>query len=581
MIFRFLKWIYHLPKDDQKKFWSGLITGKLFLALREIFWESLVHRKIFRINPLLGYMHMTIALGWLLLIVLGNMESRYYAGTEVNPPYFPIFLKFFGHDVTGIPFHGFFSFIMDFVLLVVLSGVILAYIKRAYSRLFGVRRKPRRKLQDIIVMISLWAIFPLRLFAESFTSSVYGNGGFLTGTLGDMFSYLPNTKEISYTFWWAYSLSLGVFFVALPFTRYMHIPAEVLLIFMRNFGIKTGKSYSSYADLEVHSCPKCGMCMDKCQMGFVANVKDMQSVYFIQSVRNKKVEEKKLFNCMMCGRCTEYCPVGIDLNAQRQIQRTLANNSLNSTFDYLPKKELPSIDVIYFAGCMTHLTPAIKKAMIEIFNSAGVKFNFMDEDGSICCGRPLMLAGKADEALSLISKNSYAINSSGAKVLVTSCPICYKMFKEDYRLDIKILHHSEYILQLVQDGKIQISTSDISAVFHDPCELGRGSGVYEQPRELLNKMVDLKEIKNSKESSLCCGGSLGNTQLDSFKRDMICADTCKQLLYNNPELLVTACPLCKKSLGKYSTVQIQDIAEVVVENMSDKKVIETAEKNFS
>jgi Fe-S oxidoreductase len=567
VVYRFVHWIYKLPYADRKKFWMGLITQKIFFAAKEIFLESLIHRKIFRINPLLGYMHMTIAFGWLLLIIVGNMESRLHAGIEINPPYYPIFLRYFVHDHSGIPYGEFFANLMDFLLLFVLSGVILAYIKRAFSFVFGVKRKPRRKIQDIVIMITLWTIFPLRLFAESFTASVYGNGGFITGTIGSVMSYLPHTNEIAYTFWWLYSISLGTFFVVLPFTRYMHIPAEVLLIFMRNSGIKTEKEFTSYSELEVYSCPKCGMCMDKCQMGFAANIKDMQSVYFIQSIRNHKIEEKKLFNCMICGRCQEFCPVGIDLNAQRMIQRKYITNFASSTFDYLPSKLIPTVEVLYFAGCMTHLTPGIKKSMIAIFKQAKINYNFMDADGTVCCGRPLMLTGKEIEAKQLINKNEETIRNSGAKLLVTSCPICFKVFKEEYALNIEIIHHSQYLLKLVEEGKIILSQSEIKAVFHDPCELGRGSGVYDEPRKLLGKTVQLQEIKNSKEASLCCGGSLGNTQMISFKRDMISADACKKLLKDDPELLVTACPLCKKSLGKFSTVEIKDIAEIVADNM--------------
>lgn len=562
-VYRFARWISKLSFAEKKKFWLWLFTHKTILALKEVFMESLVHRKIYKNNPLLGYMHMSIALGWLLLIVVGNLESRLYAGTHMNPPYFPIFLRFFVHDHHGIPWSSFFTNLMDLILLFVLSGIVLAYIKRAFSFLFGVKRKPRRRIQDIIIMITLWSIFPLRLFAESLTASVYGNGGFLTGTIGSMFSYLPFPNELAYTFWWLYSISLGAFFFILPFTRYMHIPAEILLIFMRRFGIHTEKKYTSFADLEVYSCPKCGMCMDKCQMGFAANVKDMQSVYFIQSVRRNKVEEPKLFNCMICGRCQEFCPVGISLNDQRMIQRRLVADVMEAKFDFLPEKLIPTVDVVYFAGCMTHLTPAIKKSMLAIFEQAGVNYNFMDADGTICCGRPLMLAGKDLEARELQKRNEETIRKSGAKLLVTSCPICYKVFKEEYKLDIEIMHHSQYLLQLSNEHKITLTPTDVLAVYHDPCELGRGSDVYKEPRKLLEKAVKLQEIKNSKEASLCCGGSLGNTQMSSFKRDMITEDACKQLLKGNPDLLVTACPLCKKTLGKYATVEIKDIAEVV------------------
>jgi hypothetical protein len=87
-------------------------------------------------------------------------------------------------------------------------------------------------------------IFPLRLLAESFTAGAYGyGGGFVTQHLGNVLAWLwpLNDKAVAYAFWWFYSLSLGIFFITLPYSRYMHIPMELILILYRNFGIKPNK----------------------------------------------------------------------------------------------------------------------------------------------------------------------------------------------------------------------------------------------------------------------------------------------------------------------------------------------------
>jgi len=88
-------WIRGMDEVDRKKLSEGLHSKKVLLAFNEIFFESLLHRKMFHRNPLLGFMHMSFAFGWFLLIVFGNMESRIYSGFWINPPYYPIFLKFF------------------------------------------------------------------------------------------------------------------------------------------------------------------------------------------------------------------------------------------------------------------------------------------------------------------------------------------------------------------------------------------------------------------------------------------------------------------------------------------------------
>jgi hypothetical protein len=213
-------WIRSLDKADRIRFISGIRSPKIFSALKEIFFESLLHRKMFRKNLLLGYMHMSFAFGWLLLIVMGNMESRIYSGLWVNPPYYPIFLKFFIHDKRVLPFEiftvpGFFRFSMDLILVFILFGLILALVKRKRSKWFGLKKTTHLQLTDKVAMTCLWLIFPLRLAAESFTAGAYGyGGGFVTQHLGNVLAMLwPfSDKFIAYAAWWLYSLSLGVFF---------------------------------------------------------------------------------------------------------------------------------------------------------------------------------------------------------------------------------------------------------------------------------------------------------------------------------------------------------------------------------
>mgnify|MGYP006362605055 FL=1 len=84
---------------------------------------------------------------------------------------------------------------------------------------------------------------------------------------------------------------------------------------------------------------------------------------------------------------------------------------------------------------MTALTPMISKSMTSILEKAGVSYDFMDKEGGICCGRPMLMAGRIDQAKSLIEKNSEIIKESEADILLLSCPICYKIFKERYRLE--------------------------------------------------------------------------------------------------------------------------------------------------
>jgi Fe-S oxidoreductase len=567
LILKYSYWIFKLDSSEKIKIVRGFFSLKFFKAIREIFLECLIHRKIFKENALLGFMHMSLAFGWFLLIVGGSLESKIHAHKAFNAPYDPIFFKFFSHNINMYPWAGEFKFIMDFILLMILSGIVLALIKRVWSRLFGMKKTTRLKIGDHLAMYSLWFIFPLRLLAESITAGIYNNGGFLTGNLGLLLSHIPYFETVYYPAWWAYSSVLCIFFLALPYSRYMHIFTEVLLILLRNFGLKNCKVYNAFSNIEVYSCSRCGLCLDKCQLLTSARIKDTQGVYFLQSIRNKNIKEDKAFDCLLCGRCQEFCPVGVGLNNIRVSQRLDFAPGFQD-YGYLNLQQKEKATVAYFAGCMTHLTPTIKIAMEEILKKSGTDYTFIDKDGGVCCGRPLILSGEIMKAHKLIEKNHNLIKESEAKTLVVSCPICLKSFKEDYKLNIEILHHSQYLLRLANEGKIKLNKTNVKAIYHDPCELGRGSGIYAEPRQLLSKALTLQRIREEKESSMCCGNSMGGFQLNPVQRDAIRMDATTALKKYQSDLFVTSCPLCKKTFAKDPGIQVKDIAEVVAASIS-------------
>ena len=563
LIVKGTKWIKSLSKIDRLRLINTLKSRRILHSGYEIFMECLIHRKIFRKNMVLGYMHMSLAFGWFLLIVIGHVEVFTAEKSLAVPFYLPIFFRFFnaGHTFAGSKI---FAAIMDLILLFVLSGVALAWFKRFYKKLFGMKRTTHLKRGDQIAMASLWFIFPLRFLAESTSAVLLDNGSFLTQTSGNLFFNTQTASMISYPLWTLYSLSLGFFFIALPYSRYMHIPTEVLFIIFKNAGIRLKKRTNAFTEVEIYACSRCGICLDNCQLSN-AGIKNSQSVYMLKNIRNKNLDDEQLFNCLLCGKCQVDCPVGIDINDLRITQRIESTLQYNSSYNYLETNTTPKADVVYFAGCMTHLTPRIIHAMQGIFEKAEEKYWFLDQEKAPCCGRPLMLAGQYDAASKLIKNNTDQIISSGAKKLVVSCPICYKVFKEDYGLhNVEILFHAEYILQLLKENRLKIEKHDKRIIYHDPCELGRGTGMYEIPREVLKHSGNLLSIKNEKQQSLCCGGSLGNLKIKQIERNQIRDYAINEYLTYQPDYLVTACPLCKKTFSRNANIQVLDIAELVM-----------------
>ena len=127
---------------------------------------------------------MSLAFGWFLLILFGTIEADIFGAKHLNAPYKAIFFRFFNPEHGRMGFEAAYGFFMDLILAFILSGLLLAVLKRFYSKVVGMKKTTRLKLTDKIALTSLWLIFPSRLLAESFTSGAYGTGSFLTGTLG-------------------------------------------------------------------------------------------------------------------------------------------------------------------------------------------------------------------------------------------------------------------------------------------------------------------------------------------------------------------------------------------------------------
>ena len=542
-----------------------------------------------------------------MLIVLGHLEvalfvPKHLAWTE-GGLFYPIFYRFFvwinpGHETLR---GWFFFFLMDFFLLYVLSGVGLAIFKRFRSIILGMRHTTKPSFADRVALYSLWMIFPLRLLAESFTADLSG-GSFLTVPVNHLWHLIFGNKLYFMPVWWMYSICLGLFFAAMPFSRYMHILTEVLWILLRNAGIQPSHPRKGVAEAEIYACSSCGLCLDACPMNVQKKNLKYSSVYFIRFLRrhNEKKINAIADKCLMCDKCHALCPVGVDAPALRRAQRATVNDSLAYNYSYLQRCEPavkvnvgvnavevnaapPAPEVMYFAGCMSHLTPRIIKSVEKVFKAASVDYVFADRDGGICCGRPLMLAGKTSAARETIAANRKMILDSGCKTLVLSCPICYKIFKDEYDLKgIEILHYTQYIKRLVEQGRLKLSACDERIVYHDPCELGRGCGVYEEPRNVLSQVGNLVKAAKEGDESICCGGSLGSLTLDSRDRAKITESSLMNLVVNKPQTIVTACPLCLMTFSgpaldvvagntceEGTSVKVKDFAEVVSQHLSD------------
>ncbi len=557
LIVTVIKLFVNLPFSDKKLFARNLLTYHTVVAIFEILSEVLVHRRIWKEKPILGYMHMSFALGWFGLIVFGWIETA-LTSDEFLPLWCHIFYRFFYHGEHQFVTAEVMANIMDFWLLFILSGQLIAVFKRFFTKRVGLKIRPRHNRRNRNAMTALWFIFPLRLLSESTTAALYGGGGFLTGGFGSLLSGVPFIEYLEMPFWWGYSIALCAFFFLIPSTRYLHIAIEGFLILFRNWKFTDLQTLNR---IETMACSACGMCLSDCPLART-NVAGIQPVYFIERLRDRKQTDDDVWKCLACGRCEEICPVrvqSINLRNALKGSHTAITNGKDKE-----KKDVSLDNVVIFGGCMGKMTPRTRIAMEKILGKAGITYTFVDEDQNLCCGRPLLMNGKTGEAKLKFSELMSAINALSPKVIVTTCPICYNMMKNQFS-GVPVMHHTEYVKLLINSGLIKTKKLDDKITYHDPCELARKGRIVNEPVEVLKHVANLQLPKEHGRNTRCCGGALAGIGLNNNERKILSEEMADYLEQTKAEKIVTACPLCKKNIAQKTQLQVLDFAEMVAQ----------------
>ena len=338
-----------------------------------------------------------------------------------------------------------------------------------------------------------------------------------------------------------------------------------------------------------YDCVECGKCTSLCPMAKI----DPEFAPRLLVVKAQEGEgynigietDSDLWKCLTCEVCSRMCPYEVFFSdfvrRLRNVARASGNTprhcqdgllmrvanlkaANNDKIKVEPKwltgelKIADKGDVYLFTGCYSlmdaiysNLNPELNNtvhAAVRLLNKAGVVPAVSKNE--VCCGHDFIWSGDEEKGKELGEKNLNIIKETGAKTVVFLCPEGLMTFENEYtrffgEQELEFIHISEYLLDLIDDGKLNFKDESITVTFHDPCRLGKYLGIYESPRELLENIngLNISEMEKSKDKGECCGQSLflncGKThhQLQKLRLE--------EAKNTGASILITACPKCK------------------------------------
>jgi len=330
------------------------------------------------------------------------------------------------------------------------------------------------------------------------------------------------------------------------------------------------------------------------------------------------ITEEEIWACTTCRACDHVCPIYVDhidkiVDMRRNLvmERSQMPEPVQQALQCLSSREHPwrgttasrtdwtegldvkaladdsDVEILYWVGCTAALDDRNMKVAIataKILQEAGIKFGILGVEES-CCGDPARRLGDEYLFQTLCEKNIETIKSYNVKKILTSCPHCFNTIKSEYPQfggDFEVVHHTEFILDLMKSGKIKIGSLEETKLvaYHDSCYLGRYNGIYNQPRDILNSISGVRqvELSQNKASGFCCGGGGGHMWMEEEPDQRVNVKRTEQAIEAKAELVATACPYCLsmfedgvKTKEVEEKVQVKDLSEMVLEAMVSKK----------
>lgn len=357
-------------------------------------------------------------------------------------------------------------------------------------------------------------------------------------------------------------------------------------------------------------CYQCGKCDTVCPWNKVTDF-SIRKLIRETTFGLPEVELEEVWRCTTCGKCVLQCPRDV-----RQIDNVVALRRLATGYgvsnallkpvrsasaslaaegnpfvqdrskraDWAKgcnvKKFTEEMEILYFPGCLPSYDARLGKvaqATAAILNKAGVEFGILGTEEN-CCGESIRKTGNEELFKRLAKDNIKTFIENGVKRILVSSPHCYHTFKNEYpefSVNFEVVHITEFIFELINEGRLKINKDFAKKVtYHDPCYLGRHNGIYDEPREVLKRIpgLELLEMDESREESLCCGMGGGRIWIDTKMEERFSNLRLKEAVGLEAEVLVTSCPYCidafedsRLGLNYEETIEVKDITEIIQE----------------
>ncbi len=358
------------------------------------------------------------------------------------------------------------------------------------------------------------------------------------------------------------------------------------------------------------TCMQCGTCSASCPTADLMDYSPRQLWELVRlGLRDVVMNSRTFWLCTQCYACSARCPRGIltsttmrrlrewavangytipqTLQMMRQAVSATRNilNEDNQTrliwsqgLETVAGRVQGTAEVLLFTGCVSALYPmaySIPQSLVQILEQADVPYTLLGSE-EWCCGYPLYGAGFQDEMVELARHNVEKVRSAGPKVLVATCSSCYYTWHHLYpqmvedTFGFEVLHATEFLARLIEEGRIRMTELAWTVTYHDPCDLGRKSGVYEPPRTIIRSIpgMQLREMPHAMENAVCCGGGGDVAMTEPDAVEHVSVQRLQEAVSTGAEAILSSCQQCKRTLlqaaRKTKTrIRVLDICELV------------------